>query len=230
LRGSTHILVVEDNLPVAALLRSLLETEGYIVHEARNGDQLRNAMKSLPISLITLDLNLGGEDGLGLCREIRLSHDIPIIIVTGKSEDVDRIVGLEVGADDYISKPFNLREVLARVRAVLRRFDPATTQRERQRIAFSDYVLDLSRRELTKLDGERIALTTAEFNLLCVFAQRPRHVFPRDALIDALKGDATTSFDRAIDTLVARIRKKIEPDISNPTFIKTVRGVGYIFM
>lgn len=228
-RNDTQILIVEDDPAVSALLRRLLESEGYIVHEARSGEELTQIMAALPISLVTLDLNLGREDGLSLCRRTRLDYDVPIIMVTGKSDDVDRVVGLEVGADDYICKPFNLREVLARIRAVLRRYESVKKDAAKNRIVFGDYVLDLSRRELSKGVGSPVALTAAEFNLLLVFAQRPRHVFTRDALIAAVKGGDSDSFDRAIDTLVARIRKKIEPDVDNPIYIKTVRGVGYSF-
>lgn len=226
----TSILIVEDDESVSSMLRELLAREGYNVHQARNGEELRRALATLPISLITLDLNLGGEDGLELCRQTRFAHDIPIIMVTGKSDDVDRIVGLELGADDYIAKPFNLREFLARIRAVLRRCELARSNSVKQRIPFGDFLLDVSRRELTRVNGEHVPLTTAEFNLLLVLAQRPGHVFTREVLMDSLKGDASNAFDRSIDTLIARIRKKIEPDPTSAPIIKTVRGVGYSFM
>jgi DNA-binding response OmpR family regulator len=167
---------------------------------------------------------------LELCRQTRRAYDIPIIMVTGKGDDVDRIVGLEIGADDYIAKPFNIREVLARIRAVLRRSEMVRSNTAKQRISFGEYVLDVSKRKLMKLSGEQIYLTTTEFNLLLVLVQRPGHVFTREALIDALKGDASNSFDRSVDTLVARIRKKIEPNSDNPSIIKTVRGIGYSLM
>jgi DNA-binding response OmpR family regulator len=228
--ANTHILIVEDDTAIASLLCDLLEREGYIVHEARNGEQLRRALMNFPIELVTLDLSLGGEDGLELCRQTRRAYDIPIIMVTGKGDDVDRIVGLEIGADDYIAKPFNIREVLARIRAVLRRSEMVRSNTAKQRISFGEYVLDVSKRKLMKLSGEQIYLTTTEFNLLLVLVQRPGHVFTREALIDALKGDASNSFDRSVDTLVARIRKKIEPNSDNPSIIKTVRGIGYSLM
>ena len=224
-----HIAFVEDDAAVAFLLKNILEREGYVVHMIADGSELREVMTRFPIALITLDLNLGREDGLVLCRQIRAAYDVPIIMVTGKRDDIDRIVGLEVGADDYIVKPFNFRELLARVRAVLRRFDRGEGISSKDQIKFGDLVLDPDRRELTK-SGNKVPLTSAEFNLLLIFVRRPGHVFTRDALMDAMKGEASNAFDRSIDTLVARIRKKLEEDEKNPRYIKTVRGFGYSFM
>ena len=224
-----EILVVEDEEPVRDMLRNLLEREGFVVREARNSAEVRAALKKHTIGLITLDLNLGRENGLALARDIRVQHDVPIIMVTAKADDVDRIIGLELGADDYITKPFNLREVLARIRAVLRRYERGASETASGKITFGDLALDVDSRELKRSNGELVMLTTAEFKLLEVLAKRPSRVLSRDSLMDLLKGHEATAFDRAIDTLVGRLRKKVEADPETPTLIKTVRGVGYVF-
>ena len=170
-----------------------------------------------------------------LAREIRAKCNIPIIMITGKGDTIDRVVGLELGADDYITKPFQLREVVARVRAVLRRYNPAdqgapgATGAEHERYAFGDMVLDVTCRELSAGGGEAQELTTAEFNLLEIFAKRPNRVLSRDNIMDLLKGHEWSPVDRSIDALVGRLRKKVEPDPDQPRLIKTVRGVGYVF-
>ena len=188
-------------------------------------------MKNFEIDLITLDLGLGGEDGLAIARQVREQSNIPIVIVSGKSDDVDRIVGLELGADDYIVKPFNIREVLARIRAVLRRytFQQNEPSREGDLVRFCDWEFNIAARELHNPSGNLVTLTTGEFELLAAFVQRPGRTLSREQLLDLLKGDQAATFDRAIDTLVGRLRKKIEPDPDVPTFIKTVRGAGYVF-
>ena len=224
-----EILVVEDEEPVRDMLRNLLEREGFVVREARNSSEVRAALKKHTIGLITLDLNLGRENGLALARDIRVQHDVPIIMVTAKADDVDRIIGLELGADDYITKPFNLREVLARIRAVLRRYERGASETASGKITFGDLALDVDFRELKRSNGELVMLTTAEFKLLEVLAKRPSRVLSRDSLMDLLKGHEATAFDRAIDTLVGRLRKKVEADPETPMLIKTVRGVGYVF-
>ena len=224
-----EILVVEDEEPVRDMLRNLLEREGFVVREARNSAEVRAALKKHTIGLITLDLNLGRENGLALARDIRVQHDVPIIMVTAKADDVDRIIGLELGADDYITKPFNLREVLARIRAVLRRYERGASETASGKITFGDLALDVDSRELKRSNGELVMLTTAEFKLLEVLAKRPSRVLSRDSLMDLLKGHEATAFDRAIDTLVGRLRKKVEADPETPMLIKTVRGVGYVF-
>ena len=224
-----EILVVEDEEPVRDMLRNLLEREGFVVREARNRFEVRAALKKHTIGLITLDLNLGRENGLALARDIVVQHDVPIIMVTAKADDVDQIIGLELGADDYITKPFNLREVLARIRAVLRRYERGASETASGKITFGDLALDVDSRELKRSNGELVMLTTAEFKLLEVLAKRPSRVLSRDSLMDLLKGHEATAFDRAIDTLVGRLRKKVEADPETPTLIKTVRGVGYVF-
>jgi two-component system, OmpR family, response regulator len=234
LAAPARIIVVDDDAQVRTLLRNLLETEGYVVSEAMNGREMRSLLETQSASLITLDLKLAGEDGLALAKEVRAKHHIPIIMVTAKADDIDKIVGLELGADDYITKPFNVREVLARVRAVLRRYEPATSEQrpsgpsEHEKYAFADWTLDITARELKAADGQMTELTTAEFNLLELFVKRPTRVLSRDAIMDAMKGQEWAPLDRSIDTLVGRLRRKVEPDPEHPTLIKTIRGIGYV--
>ncbi len=228
------ILVVDDEAEIRALLRKCFEREGYDVIEAKDGAELRARIEQQPVSLVTLDLTLGGEDGLDLAREIRTRCNVPIVMITGKGDTIDRVVGLELGADDYIAKPFQLREVLARVRAVLRRYGPAEAAASpapsaHERYAFEDMVLDLTGRELTREGTGLQELTTAEFNLLEIFVKRPHRVLSRDNIMDLLKGHEWSPLDRSIDALVGRVRKKIERDSEHPRLIKTVRGVGYAF-
>jgi two-component system OmpR family response regulator len=226
-----HILVVDDDPKVRTLLRRCFEGEGFAVTEAADGDGLRAALERQPVTLITLDLNLGRENGLDLAREIRKDWNTPIIMLTGKGDAVDRIVGLELGADDYLAKPFELRELLARVRAVLRRSSPgeATAAASGQRFGFDGWTFDISRRTLTRDGGADQELTTSEFNLLEAFVMRPHRALSRDDIMDLLKGHDWSPLDRSIDNLVARLRKKVERDPDHPSLIKTVRGVGYIF-
>ncbi len=235
---STNILVVDDDPDIRLLLRDCFALEGYTVIEAANGEEMRAHLKTMPINLITLDLALAGEDGLTLAREVRSQCDVPIIMVTGKGDMVDRVVGLEVGADDYITKPFHLREVLARVRSVLRRYKPTGTGEQTAapqtpqthiKYSFASWTLDLTSRQLTDEVGAERNLTTAEFNLLELFITRPHHTLSRDAIMEQLKGHDWSPLDRSIDTLVGRLRKKIENGQSSPKLIKTIRGVGYMF-
>jgi two-component system OmpR family response regulator len=226
-----HILIVDDDPKVRILLRRCFEGEGFTASDAKDGAELRACLERHPVALITLDLNLGKENGLDLAREIRRERNIPIIMLTGKGDAIDRVVGLELGADDYLAKPFELRELVARVRAVLRRTNasepPAPSG---QRYAFEGWVFDASRRSLNRRDGEALELTTSEFNLLDAFVKRPHRVLSRDDLMDLLKGHDWSPLDRSIDNLVARLRKKIESDPDRPALIKTVRGVGYTFV
>ena len=227
-----RILVVDDDPQIRGLLATLFGGEGFDVVEAGNGAAMRRALEEDRVSLITLDINLTGEDGFALAREVRARLDVPIIMISGKADDIDRIVGLELGADDYITKPFNLREVLARVRAVLRRYEPrvvAEAAEDRSRLRFDGWVLDLPGRHVESIAGEPLELTTAEFNLLALFAERPRRVLSRDTILDHLRGVEWSPLDRSVDTLVGRLRKKVEKDPDQPVLIKTVRGVGYVF-
>lgn len=235
---STRILVVDDEPEIRALLRTFFEREGFAVSEARDGAELFARLDEHTIDLITLDLTLGREDGLMLASRIRAGRDVPIVMITGKDDTIDRVVGLELGADDYIAKPFHLREVLARVRAVLRRKEasrPAPPPEDSclaadgERYSFAGWRLDVPRRHLSRADGTGVELTTAEFNLLLIFVQRPTRVLSRDVIMDLLKGHEWSPVDRTIDNLVGRLRKKLEPDAEVPQLIKTVRGVGYVF-
>jgi len=229
------ILIVDDEPEVRALLRAGLEAEGFAVLEAADGAQAKAQLHAVPISLVTLDLKLGGDDGLSVARELRAARNTPIIMITGKGDPIDRIVGLELGADDYIPKPFLMREVIARVRAVLRRYtgdaDAASERSDSagKRYAFDGWTVDLSRREVRDPEGALRELTTAEFNLLALFLQKPGRVLSRDELMDLLKGHDWTPVDRSIDALVARLRKKLEPESERPQLVKTVRGIGYVF-
>lgn len=225
-----HILVVDDDPKVRTLLRRCLEGEGFAVSDAKDGAELHTCLQRQPISLITLDLNLGKENGLDLARDIRKQRNIPIIMLTGKGDAIDRVVGLEVGADDYLAKPFELRELVARIRAVLRRVTPdETAATTGQRYAFEGWILDISRRSLKRDGGDDQDLTTSEFNLLEAFVKRPHRVLSRDDIMDLLKGHDWSPLDRSIDNLVARLRKKVEKDPDRPALIKTVRGAGYTF-
>ena len=233
-----HILVVDDDASVRTLLRDCFELEGYRVSEAASGAELSAILQKEPVSLITLDLKLGGENGLEIARTVRAACNVPIIMITGKGDMIDRVVGLELGADDYIAKPFHVREVQARTRAVLRRYEaigqaqptgaPGTAP-EGERFAFEDWVLDISRRELRSASGVVQELTTAEFNMIEMFVRRPSRVLSRDNIMDLLKGHEWSPYDRSIDSLIVRVRRKIEPDPDAPRLVKTVRGVGYVF-
>ena len=235
-----HLLVVDDEPAVRTLLRECFELEGYRVSEAASGVELAARLAEAPVHLITLDIGLGGENGLDIARHVRTTNNVPIIMITGKGDTIDRVVGLELGADDYITKPFHVREVLARVRAVLRRYEgaaavtaggeaqPSETAATGERLAFEGWTLDIPRRELTSAGGAQ-DLTTAEFNMLELFVRRPSRVLSRDNIMDLLKGHEWSPYDRSIDSLIVRLRKKIEPDPETPRLIKTVRGVGYVF-
>ena len=235
-RTAKHILVVDDEAAVRTLLRECFELEGYRVSEAADAASAKAQLEPEPPHLITLDLKLGGDDGLDLARQIRGICNVPIVMITGKGDMIDRVIGLELGADDYISKPFHVREVLARVKAVLRRYEAVPSPREvpsrpgaEHTYHFAGWALDITRRELKGAGGASTELTTAEFNLLALFVERPHRVLSRDNIMDLLKGHQWTPFDRSIDSLIVRLRRKIEPDPDTPRLIKTVRGVGYVF-
>ncbi len=231
-----HILVVDDDKGIRSMLRRYLEAEGFRVSEAADGTALRAALKEAEVDLVLLDLVMPGEDGLSLARDIRRHSSVPIIILTGKGDLIDRVVGLEAGADDYLTKPFHLREVLARIRSVLRRARPPAQPSEEDKppgpgeiLGFLGWELDLTRRELQPPSGDRVPLTTGEFELLRVFARNANRVLTRDQLLDLVQGRGWSAFDRSIDTQVARLRRKIERDPAKPELIKTVRGAGYVF-
>jgi DNA-binding response OmpR family regulator len=235
-----HILVVDDEQRIRTMVSRYLTGEGFRVSEAADGAGLRAAFAEGLVDLVLLDLMMPGEDGFTLARQIRQSHATPIIMLTGKGDLIDRVAGLEAGADDYVPKPFHLRELLARIRTVLRRTQvahtaarpsptAATSADKGKVLAFQGWQLDLIRRELHRAGGAVVPLTAGEFDLLRVFALNPNRVLNRDQLMDQVKGRDWSAYDRAIDTQVVRIRKKIERDPANPEMIKTVRGAGYVF-
>ena len=227
---AAHILVVDDNAELRELLGRALRREGHRVSAAADGRGMRAALAAESIDLILLDLMLPGEDGLTLCRDLRAASAIPVIMLTAKGEELDRVLGLKMGADDYIPKPFSTPELLARVEAVLRRARGASAPPAEapKRLRFAGWVLDLDRRELCSADGVVVPLSTGEFNLLQALVERPRRVLSREQLLDLARGRAAVAFDRSIDTQVSRLRRKIEPDAKSPEIIKTVWGGGYM--
>ena len=231
-QGSPHILVVDDHSEIRDLLKRFLEQHGMRVSCARDGKEMKRLLDEREFDLLVLDLMMPGEDGLTLCRELRVKSRLPIIMLTAMGEETDRIIGLEMGADDYLSKPFNPRELLARIKAVMRRTQaeslpvPETLTRD---LRFDRWLLDVNRRELVDEDGVGLSLSTAEFDLLKVFLERPQRVLSRDQLLDLARGREAVAFDRAIDTLVSRLRRKLERDPKNPELIKTIWGGGYMF-
>ncbi len=227
-----HILVVDDQQEIRELVQDYLTGEGYRVSTAHDGAGMRRVLSQAPADLVILDLMLPGEDGLTLARSLRSESGIGIIILTGRGETVDRIIGLEMGADDYLPKPFHLRELLARVKSVLRRVQSRTgddPQPARSRARFAGWNLDLSSRELLSPAGQEVRLTTGEFDLLAAFVNHANQVLSRDRLLDLARNREAGPFDRTIDVQVGRLRRKLEDDPQNPSLIKTVRGSGYIF-
>lgn len=225
----TQVLVVDDDASLRELLEHYLQREGFKVSGVADGSAMFAWLSRSEPDIIILDLMLPGDDGLTLARRLRQQTQVPIIMLSARGDEIDRIVGLEVGADDYLAKPFNPRELLARIRAVLRR--PAHSNGDGAaagQISFGPYRLDVASRRLTR-DGENVSLTGSEFDLLRIFAEHPNRVLDRDRLLDLLKGYERNPFDRSIDVQVARLRAKIEPDKKEPCYIRTVWGRGYIF-
>ena len=227
---AAHILVVDDDQRIRQMLTRYFEQEGYRISVAADGPTMRAQLND-SVDVILLDVVMPGEDGLTLAREVRAISDVGIIMLTGRDDVLDRIIGLEVGADDYIPKPFHLREVLARVKSVLRRRRQPMTPlgATGEVICFEGWRLDVARRQLISPTGEDVALTTGEFDLLAALAQHPGRVLGREALMDLTRGRSWETFDRTIDAQVARLRKKIEADPKNPMLVKSVRNVGYVF-
>lgn len=232
---SPHIAVVDDEPEITRLLADYLARHGFRVTELPSGSALLELMAADPPALVLLDLGLPGEDGFTIARRLREHWPCGLIIVSGRVDAVDRIVGLEVGADDYVSKPFDLRELLARVKAVLRRTSPegaaaAAPSRETATLLFSGFHFDLSARTLHDAQGHEIELTTGEFDLLAAFARHPGRVLSRDFLLETTRGREAGPYDRTIDVQVGRLRKKLEPDADPPRIIKSVRGAGYVLV
>ncbi|WP_421723201.1 response regulator [Bauldia sp.] len=229
--ASPHILIVDDSADIREPLARYLVKSGMRVTAADGGNEMRRALKSSAIDLVVLDIMMPGEDGLSLCRMLRETTDLPVILLTAMAEDTDRVVGLEIGADDYVTKPFNPRELLARIKAVLRRsrsLPPHAAEPETRRLRFDRWTLDTARREISTDDGIAVALSTTEFRLLSTFVRRPHMVLSREQLLDLTSGRSLEPFERSIDNQVSRLRKKIEADPKSPTIIKTVWGGGYV--
>jgi two-component system, OmpR family, response regulator len=225
------ILFVEDDRDIRTLLADFLVREGFAVEVAEDGAALDRALARMKPDLVILDLMLPGEDGLSICRRLRARSAVPVIMLTARNDDVDRIVGLELGADDYLGKPFNPRELLARIRAILRRAErPVSAVSTRRRRSFAGFVVDLDARSIDTKDGTRVPLTSSEFDLLACFVERPRRVLTRDQLLDWTRGRNADPFDRTIDVTVSRLRKKLEgADPAAVAVVTTVRNGGYLF-
>ncbi len=232
-QNNSHILVVDDDPRIRNLLSRYFQDEGYTVSCAVDGPDMRAQMKHKEVDAILLDLTLpGGSDGLDLAREIRSHSDVPIMMLTGRDDIVDRIVGLEIGADDYLAKPFHLREVHARLKSILRRRNSASSSQRTGRediITFDGWTLDAARRTLHNPAGRNIELTTGEFDMLLALARNTGRVLSREQLMDITRGRNLEAFDRAVDAQIVRLRRKIEADPKCPQLIKSVRGVGYVF-
>ena len=229
---AAHILVVDDHIEIRDLVSRALLKDGFRVSTAADGNAMRQALANNDIDLIVLDLMMPGDDGLTLCREVRARSNIPIIMLTARSDEIDKVVGLELGADDYLGKPFGSRELVARIRAVLRRKTPGGQQEPAPQphlYAFERWKLDVDARELIGDDGVSVALSTGEYDLLMAFAEHPRRVLNRDQLLDLARGRQANLFDRSIDTQVSRLRRKLEINPADPRIIKTVWGGGYLF-
>ncbi len=237
--GSGSILVVDDDAEVRDMIVEYLSNHGFDVAQAGSGDEMRTALRRRVPDVVLLDLNLPGEDGLTLARYLRQHHDVGIIMVTAAGEVVDRIVGLEVGADDYVAKPFDPRELRARLKSVLRRVQARSAQPQSgaapapsasKRLPVGRCLLDLDTHQLFTGAGEEIPITSMEFDLLRVFAEHPNQVLSRDRLLTLTRNREWEPFDRSIDIRIARLRKKIEEDPDTPQVIRTVRGAGYMFV
>ncbi|WP_061934809.1 response regulator [Aureimonas sp. AU22] len=225
-----HIVVVDDHREIRDLVRKYLVQQGFRISVADGGRALRRLLQTERPDLIVLDIMMPDEDGLTICRDLRATNGVPIIFLTAVADETDRVVGLELGADDYLTKPFSARELLARIKAVLRRVNAVPPHRElpvNQRVRFAGWLLDLGRRELQGADGVTVSLSTAEFRLLKVFVEHPGLVLTRDQLLDLTTGREGDAFDRSIDNQVSRLRKKVEADPRTPSLIQTHWGGGY---
>jgi two-component system OmpR family response regulator len=237
--SALHIAVVDDEADITQLLGNYLQSQGYRITPLHSGQALMALMRADPPALVLLDLGLPGEDGFSIARQLREHWHCGLVIVTGRGDAVDKVVGLEVGADDYVTKPFDLRELLARIKAVLRRMAPAEPPASaamqvpataRTRLRFAGWALDTAARRLDNPQGHEVALTAGEFDLLCAFANHGGRVLSRDFLLEHTRGREAGPFDRTIDVQVGRLRKKLEADPEDPQIIKSVRGAGYILV
>lgn len=231
-----HILIVDDDPQIGDLLGDYLQQHGYRVSQARDGHEMWRQLKKAKIDLVVLDIMLPGEDGLSLCRRLREQSEVLIIMLSAVGEEADRIVGLEVGADDYLSKPFSPRELLARIKALARRTTGTLAAKRKAsqlanlpNIRFLNWTLDRNKRRLIDPDGVTVPLSAGEYELLLAFLEHPKRILNRDQLLDMTRGREASPFDRTIDVQVARLRKKIEKDPKDPKIIITMRGDGYQF-
>ena len=228
---SAAILIVEDDLEISRLVADFMRREGFEVACATDSKAMDAILQRMRPDIVILDLMLPGEDGLSICRRLRADDSIPILMLTAKSDEIDRVVGLEMGADDYLAKPFGPRELLARVRAILRRVQGTTARPFVRRFSFDRFVIDLDARsvEIAEPDAAAMQLTSAEFDLLGCFVQRPRRVLTRDQILDWTRGRAAEPFDRTVDMLISRLRKKLDTASPGSNLITTVRNGGYLF-
>jgi len=226
-----HVLVVDDDREIRRLIEDYLVQAGYRVTTVGDGKAMRRALESSQIDLVVLDLMLPGEDGLTLCRDLRSRSNMPVLMLTARDAEIDRIVGLEMGADDYLAKPFNPRELLARIRSILRRakaLPPNLVAEDVTAFRFAGWTLDVASRNATAPDGLVVPLSGAEFRLLRVLLEHPQRVLTRDQLLELANGREAILFDRSIDVLIGRLRKRLRDDGKEPALIKTVRGEGYV--
>jgi len=239
----THLAVLDDEVDITSLLGHYLQSQGFRVSTLHTGSALMELMGRDPPALVLLDLGLPGEDGFAIARQLREHWHCGLVIVTGRGDAIDKVVGLEVGADDYVTKPFDLRELVARIKAVLRRLEPVPSRPaplaaaaapvangERSRLRFAQWLLDTAARRLSDAQGRDMPLTSGEFDLLSVFARAPGRVLSRDYLLEQTRGRSAGPFDRTIDVQVGRLRRKLEVDPEDPQIIKSVRGAGYILV
>ena len=226
-----HLLIVDDDKEIRNLLTDYLEQADYRVTAVGDGKAMRRVLESNRIDLVILDLMLPGEDGLTLCRELRGKTNLPVLMLTARGDEVDRIIGLEMGADDYLAKPFNPRELLARIKSVVRRAQALPPNMETDKVhtlRFAGWTLDVTTRNVTAADGLVVPLSGAEYRLLRVFLDHPQRVLAREQLLELANGREAILFDRSIDVLVGRLRKRLHDDSREPVLIKTVRGEGYV--
>ncbi len=233
--GQRHILVVDDDPLIRELLGEYLVENNLRVTTASTGAEMRRAFQESVIDLVVLDLRLTEEDGMQLARQLRETSEVPVIIVTGRRDEADRVMGLEIAADDYVTKPFSNRELLARIRAVLRRYEvrsqvaAPTRDTKRRAYRFAGWELNILARRLTTPEGRRVELSNGEFNLLLALCEAPQRVLSREQLLELSRLHGAEVYDRSIDVQILRLRRKIEPDPSAPQFIRTERGAGYVF-